>query len=174
MRRGSNLPAVSFQRLQDEISLAALQIITQRRIALNGSRNRITGGSLEEIFRLDDGALRQNSGAFNRMPQFANVAGPVVGEKCRLGDNAQSLRNGVVAASFGEKRPGKPKNIIAAFAQRRQAEMDDIDAIVQVAAEAPLLDELLQITVGGANQSQADGNPLFATNSYDLALLDGT
>src|SRR5664279_4412138 len=108
------------------------------------------------------------------MAQLPDIARPVMSEKCRLGGDAESFRNGIAAALLCEEFPGEPQNIVATFAQRGQSQMNDVDAIVQIAAKATLLHESLQIAIGCADQTKANGNTLFAAHTHDLPLLDCT
>ena len=51
--------------------------------------------------------------------------------------------------------------------------MDGIDAIEQILSEFAIVYHLLQVAVGGANQSYVDGNLLTSAHSYDASALQG-
>ena len=51
--------------------------------------------------------------------------------------------------------------------------MDGIDAIEQILSEFAIVYHLLQVAVGGANQSYVDGNLLASAHSYDASALQG-
>ena len=51
--------------------------------------------------------------------------------------------------------------------------MDGIDAIEQILSEFAIIYHLLQVAVGGANQSYVDGNLRTSAHSYDTSALQG-
>ena len=51
--------------------------------------------------------------------------------------------------------------------------MDGVDAIEQILSEFASVYHLLQIAVGGANQSYVDGNLCASAHSYDASSLQG-
>ena len=51
--------------------------------------------------------------------------------------------------------------------------MDGIDAIEQILSEFAIIYHLLQVAVGGANQSYVDGNLRTSAHSYDASALQG-
>ena len=63
--------------------------------------------------------------------------------------------------------------VLGAFAQRRHLERDDVDAIVEVVAELPLLDHLVEIDVGRDHQPELGLDRLCAADPLDLVFLDG-
>ena len=60
-----------------------------------------------------------------------------------------------------------------AVAQRRQPDRDDVDAEVEVLAEAARLHLGLEVPVGGADQAHVDPDRLGAAHRADLAVLQG-
>jgi len=65
------------------------------------------------------------------------------------------------------------KNVLGALAQWWNAQFHDVDAVVQVFAEAAAGNPLRQNLVGGANQADADRNRGLAAHSHDAAFLQG-
>ncbi len=57
--------------------------------------------------------------------------------------------------------------------QRRQVDLNDVDAVVEVLAEAAFLDGRFQVAVRGGQHADVDGNFLLAADRPDLALLQG-
>jgi hypothetical protein len=66
----------------------------------------------------------------------------------------------------GEESPGT-------LAQRRQAQIDDVEAVQQVFAERAVLDRLGQVAVAGGQDADVDAHRLGAADAVDLAFLNG-
>ena len=62
--------------------------------------------------------------------------------------------------------------VFDAFAQRRDADRDDVDAVVEVFAERPFLHAPFEIHVGGRHQTELHLDRLVAAHPLDLAFLD--
>ena len=63
------------------------------------------------------------------------------------------------------------RNVARPLAQRRQPDGDDVDAEVEVLAEAPRLDLVLELAVGRRDHAHVDLDRLGAADAADLALL---
>ena len=63
------------------------------------------------------------------------------------------------------------RDIVAALAQRRQFDVEDIEPVEKVGAELALLDQLFQILVGGGDAAEVHLDDLVAAHARDLALL---
>ena len=61
---------------------------------------------------------------------------------------------------------------LAPLAQRRDAQRHHLEAVVEVLAEAPLGDLLLEVAVGGRDQAEVDLDQLAAADAHDLPLLE--
>src|SRR6185503_19108424 len=59
------------------------------------------------------------------------------------------------------------------LAQRRQAQIDDIQAIEKIFTESAVLDGFRQVAVGGGDDADVHLNRLGAADAVDLPLLDG-
>ena len=57
--------------------------------------------------------------------------------------------------------------------KRRQVDLNDVDAVVEVLAEAAFLDGRFQVAVRGGQDAHVDGDFLLAADRPDLALLQG-
>src|SRR2546423_11874053 len=64
--------------------------------------------------------------------------------------------------------------VFLSLAQRRQVDVDDVQAVVEVLAETSLLHHLLQIAVGRGDDADVDLDRLHAAEAHELALLDDT
>ena len=102
------------------------------------------------VLDLDDEAL-------HLVLQLAHVARPVVGleELHRL---LREARRGL--AELGrvalEEVLGEERDVLAALAQRRHADGEDLEAVVEVLAEAPLGDLLLEVAVRRRDDAHVD------------------
>ena len=78
----------------------------------------------------------------------------------------------VFAAVLVEEVLDQRGNIFLAVAQRRQRQVDHVEAVVQILAEAPFLHQLLQIGVGGGHDAHVDADGFGRAQRHELALLD--
>jgi len=61
----------------------------------------------------------------------------------------------------------------AALAQRRNAQVDDVETVVEVLTEASLPHQRSQVAVGGRQDTGANGNAMGRPDRTDLLLLQG-
>jgi hypothetical protein len=66
---------------------------------------------------------------------------------------------------------GQQGNIFAAVAQRRQAEIDHVEPVEEVFAEASLFDHDGQIAIGGGHDAGLDGDAMGGADGTDFLLL---
>ena len=59
------------------------------------------------------------------------------------------------------------------LAQRRHAQIDDVEAEIEILAESALAHRLLEVAVRGGDDADVDLHRLGAADAVDLALLDG-
>ena len=71
-----------------------------------------------------------------------------------------------------EEEPRQLGQVLDAVAQRRHPDRDDVDAVVEVLAEPSFLHRLLEIHVGGDDQTEFGPDRLRAADAFDLAFLD--
>ena len=64
---------------------------------------------------------------------------------------------------------GQVRNVLPAFAQRRQANLERVDAEVQVFAEFVVLDHLAQVAIGRADHAHIDAERLRVADAADFA-----
>ena len=85
----------------------------------------------------------------------------------RLGDALDvSPELHVVAAQEEAREVGQ---ILDPIAQRRHLDRHDVEPVVQVLAEPPFLDRLVEIDVGGGDQPQVGLDRMHAADALDLA-----
>ena len=64
-------------------------------------------------------------------------------------------------------------DILAALAQWRQMDRDDVETVVQVRAEGAVAHPLMQVAVGGGDDPYVDADGLLAADTVELALFEG-
>src|SRR5262249_20196689 len=108
-----------------------------------------TGRALQqaEIDRGENLALPAHGDRrLHQVLQLADVAGPWQLGQAFFGFGADGLdRNSLVAADLGNQVIDQQGNVAAAFAQRRHAERNDVQAVVEILAEPALANFLEQI-----------------------------
>src|SRR5437016_8552570 len=161
--------------LEDAMHVATLQL--RQRGAVLGRGTRRGGPRPPELVGQVLGGehllLRERDAAFERVRQLAHVAGPVIGAQPRerlLGDPGHRL------AALTRRAPhqviDEQRNVLAPLAQRRELERHHLQAIVEVLAEAPLLDGSRQLAVGRRDDAHVDGPPHRAAHRPYLVLLE--
>src|SRR5205085_1655462 len=114
--------------------------------ALAGAKCQVRGTNV--IF------LRHQDGALDRMIEFTYVARPRMFEE-RL--QRSGIEGGEVLAItlriLAEEVHRQQRNILATLAQRRQMDLDGIEAEKQVFAEAAGSDVLLHVGIGGGDDA---------------------
>ncbi len=62
------------------------------------------------------------------------------------------------------------RNVLAPLAQRRQADADDVQAMVEVLAKTPVGDARLEVLVGGGDDAHVDVDLLEAADAVETAV----
>src|SRR5260370_13099101 len=84
-----------------------------------------------------------------------------------------AIRDAVGGGVFLGEMLGQRLDVLRPLAQRRDAKVDDVEAEVEILAEAALADLLLEVAVGGGDQANVDLDRMGTADAVDLALLDG-
>ena len=122
---------------------------------------------------MDEGSAGEGAGAFQTVFQLTNVAGPVI---------SQHNFDRFVAENFFLSRSARgtlhevgdeKRDILATLAQRWDAQAENIKAEIQVAPESASGDSLLQVAVGGGQNTNVDGNAARASDGTDFFFLNG-
>lgn len=139
------------------------------REALAGSRRRCFR-SLEII-----GKVAEDQRAFDEVAQLPDVARPAIAHQRsahsfahRHGGHTELLRK------LAHEQCGELEHVAATVLQRRQADLHDVDAEVEVGAKGPRVDAGPQRGIGGEDQANVDRElPLRADGSH-LAVFQDT
>jgi hypothetical protein len=103
--------------------------------------------------------------AFRDVLQFPDVARPPVRHQALLGRGGE-LRHRPLMGGTGlrEKMPQENAHILGSIAERRHAQRDDVQSIVQILAKLAGGDAIAQVAVGGRDDAHvgADGHAISA------------
>jgi hypothetical protein len=126
----------------------------ERRRRHHGVLRRGFGNPRREIVGLQLLIARDEHHRFDDVFEFTHVAGPVVPDEAvqRLGIDTDD-RLSVTFRELSDEAFDEIRDVSAAFAQRRQMDREDLQAIVEILPERALLDLLLEVFVGGPRSS---------------------
>jgi len=114
----------------------------------------------------------EEHGAFDEIFEFADVSRPrIVHERVhRVGGNVQ---HGFVeaAAEILDEVADEERDVFAAFAQRRNLNRKNVEAIVEVAAKFAVGDEAREVAVGGGDDADVHGLRAIAAEAFEFLLL---
>src|SRR5438445_474305 len=125
--------------------LQGLELVGARRRSGGGGRHERPG----EVGSLDTLRVPEQDEPLDQVLQLAHVAGPHIAAQLalRVGrEPPDPLVEGRVV--LGEEVAGEGQDVVAALAQGKKGHGDHVEPVEEVLAEAALLDELLQGTVG--------------------------
>ena len=104
--------------------------------------------------------------------QLPHIPGPVVAFHQGVGVFGKAQAR--IVALFGEavhEEPGHQRDVLGALAEGREVDPHDVEAIEQIFAEAADFDFLLEVPVGGGDDSNVGFQGLIATDAGELAFL---
>ncbi len=110
-----------------------------------------------QVAGIDVGARGHDREPTGGVLQLADIAGPVQALELLGGAGAEDLGLATqLLGRLGEEVGHQDGYVLAALPQRRQVDTDDVEAVEQVLAEAPLADQFLQVLVGGGDDAHID------------------
>ena len=150
--------------------------VAQAAVALEGQP--LGGEGLvaeEEVHEVDGAAVAgQHHAAFDQVLQLTDVAGPGVGEHGVDGAAGEAGDLAAVAAvELVQEVVHEHGDVLPAFAQRRHAHGQHVQAVVQVLAKAAGLHLAPEVEVGGGHHAHVHREGLGAAHALDLAGLQG-
>src|SRR6267143_4114397 len=121
---------------------------------------------------VDAVGLTQRDRPLNDIFQLSDVSGPLIAGK-QLESPGRELfaREAGVRGDLVEEMTDKGGDVLLAVTQRRQVDRDDVDAVEQVLAEYPFLDQGAQAAIRGRDDPDVDADCLLATHGTDFSLL---
>ena len=75
-----------------------------------------------------------------------------------------------IARAGGEEVPRQQRDVLGALAQARQAQADDVEAVIEVLAERALAHALLEVLVGGGDHPHVDLHLLVPADAIEGAV----
>ena len=126
-------------------------------------------------FAQNDRRVAQNDRLFNHVLQFADIPAPTALRQHRscIRSNPRQRPMILLGKPFQEHLRQR-HNIFLSLPECRQGDMNGIDPIIQILPEPSLTDQLLQIHICGADQTDIDGLRLIAAHPYDAPALNST
>src|SRR6056297_1964260 len=166
-RRPRDVPVGLDQRQPDGLRLGLLANLAevQRLLGADLVAQAHVGGGHLLAFGHDDRAL-------DLVLEFADVARPVVALDGFLRILAEAAQRALVLLGvFLQQLARKDQPAALALAQRRDVHGDLADAVVEVLAEAALLDEIRDLLIGGADHAHIHGDLVAAAHALHHPLL---
>ena len=127
----------------------------------------VVGNTGWQIGEMQHGTGIEGHHAVDAVFQLTDVAGPVVGHDRLGGFGVQSVR----AADGREEVLQQERDIFPSFAQWREGETDDVEAVKQIFAETPAGNFAGEIAVRGGDDADIDLDALQRTDRPELAFL---
>src|ERR1700730_13390224 len=124
-----------------------------------------------KVLDVDELSFADDRRSLEHVPQLSDIARPVVATQC-LARLWCQLRCG--ATKLEEKAGCEEQNVVAPLAQRRNANVKDVEAVIEVVTELPKRTRILQIPVGGSDDAHVDSDRSRTSESQELTLLQHT
>lgn len=121
------------------------------------------------------GSDGEDDGPLDKVFQFADVAGPAPvdqgahGFGWNLVDDAAHFFGVLAGEVTGEKR-----DVVGAIAKGRGGDGEDLEAVVEIAAEEFVAHHFGEVSIGGGDQTDIDGDGANATEAFERFFLEGT
>src|SRR5206468_1353154 len=176
--RLGDVAAVAAERLAEEVALEglhqALLGLAEGRRQGAGRRTLGDGGAAEEVGGRDLGSGGEQQRLLDGRAQLAHVPPPLVrdagaqrlaGERLRV---AREAPGGLLQEVVDQQR-----DVLAPLGERRNGELDDAQAVVEVLAEAAGAHGALEVLVGGGDEPHVDPDRHVPAHPLELLLLDG-
>src|SRR5690606_36885986 len=132
------------------------------------------GGGEGEVGRRDPRAVGHRHGALEDVLQLADVAREGVVHERGHRVVGQGGRVAVLlVGEAGDEVGGELRQVVEVLAQRRHAQLDHVDAVVEVVPEGAGRGQRREVLVGGAEQSHVHRHFGLPADRADRLLLDG-
>ena len=108
----------------------------------------------------------------HHVPKLSHVAWPVVLREHLERAIAEALRTPLGLNEVLEKRLREELDVIAAISQRSEIDLEHLQPVVQVGAQLPFVDRLLDVAVARGQDAHIDLNRLFGSNASQRVRLE--
>jgi hypothetical protein len=116
---------------------------------------------------------REKNSALHEIFELADVAGPGIVREGVHGVGGNVLDGFVeAAADFLDQVANEEGNVLATLAQRRDVDGENVEAIVEIAAEGALGDEPRKIAIGGGDDANVHALRAVAAEALEFLLLE--
>src|SRR6266404_1592125 len=133
---------------------------------MRGDRHR-------KIMQSDLGSGRQRDTGIDRSFELPDVAGPIIAEQIiHCFRSKWTKRLPIALANLLEKSVRQQWNVLLPFAQWRDPNFDDVQAIKQVLPELAFADQYAQIAVSRCNQPEICLDCLIAADSLKQTRIE--
>src|SRR5260370_18550127 len=189
------VPTGALQHVDNDATLDFIDDLEERRIGIvsGGARSRLARKRRQEFRQLEtnaaddflaadgvgqeidvDALLRgKHHGTLHDIFQFANVARPiVVHQKLHGGRSELAQGFAILQTESLHKMCQEHGNILAAVAEWRQTQVNDVEAMIQIFAEAPFLHQGKQVDIGSRDDAHIDFDLFRAAEAHELAFLN--
>ncbi len=113
-------------------------------------------------------------GVLDDVGEFTDVAGPGVGAEAGAAFGGE--RGNLETVARGDPRDeggGEGDDVVAALAERRNADAEEVETMEEVVAEFALGDEAAEIGVGGGGDADVDLFGFVGPDAADAVVVDG-
>lgn len=145
-------PEALLQGFQDEIELLVAEVLAGLVVPIPGSReDRFVD---HHVFSLDDRPILQEDCPFDGIGKFADISRPGVPLENIQDGRGKSLHTlAHAAADLVQEVGGQGLDALQPFPQGGQLDPEDVDAVIEVLAKAPVRHLFFQVSIGGGNDA---------------------
>src|SRR5438270_2579935 len=169
------IPVALLQHVGDDPTLTILNDIEQRSIG-SVFQDRERAAAFDNLvgqeLGADLGSRRQNHGAFDNILQLAHIARPGISNQGSKSFGCHAARaTFILFRILAQEMLYQRGNVFFTLTKWRQVNADDIQTIEQVFAELAFANQLLQIHIGGRDNTDIHLDFLDTTQMHKLAIL---
>ena len=114
----------------------------------------------------------QHDDALHGVLELADVAGPVILDEDAHGVGRDLDLAAVLGVEPGQEMIDEHRDLFAPLPQRRDADLDDVQAVVEVFTELMRPHGRLEVAIGGGDEPHVGADGLLAAHARELAVLE--
>ena len=169
---GGDVAVLAFEGVDDEVAFVEGYSFVKGAGADGvGGVGGLEGGG--QVVALDDAFVSEEDGAFDAVFEFADVAGPMVGDH-HVDGGGGDASDGFVEF-FGvlfDEEVGEEEDVVFAVAQRGEVDGEDVEAVVEVLSEVAFADGGFEVSVGGADDADGGFSCFVGAEAFEFAFLE--